>query len=98
MVNNNTEFIREGIDLIYHKQITLKDALCGFTFDMNYIDGRHFKINNENGNIIEPGHKKIIRGMGMNRDGHKGNLTIVFKIQFPDKLSSDTIKKLAMIL
>jgi DnaJ-class molecular chaperone len=98
IVNNNTEFMREGIDLIYNKTISLKDALCGFHFDMKYIDGRIFKINNDNGNVIEPGHKKIIRSMGMNRDGHTGNLTIVFKIVFPNNISHDKIKKLSEIL
>ena len=63
----------------------MKDALCGFMFDMEYINGRIFKINNEKGNIIEPGHKKIITNMGMTRDNHEGNLTIIFKIQFPTK-------------
>jgi len=96
-VNNDTDFVREGIDLIYNKTISLKDALCGFQFDMKYIDDRVFKINNNNGNIIEPGHKKIIREMGMNRGGHKGNLIIIFKIHFP-QLSQDKINKLSEIL
>jgi len=97
-IRNNTKFIREGIDLIYNKEISLRDALCGFTFDMNYIDGRVFKINNDNGNIIEPGHKKIIKDMGMERNGHRGNLTITFKVLFPQSLPNHKIKVLSSIL
>lgn len=97
-VQNNTGFIREGLDLIYKKEITLRDALCGFTFDMKYIDGRIFKINNDNGNIIEPGHKKIIKDMGITRNGHRGNLTIIFNVKFPDSLSRDKIKGLSSML
>ena len=97
-INNTTEFVREGIDLIYNKTISLKDSLCGFQFDMKYIDDRIFKINNNNGNVIEPGHKKIIREMGMNREGHKGNLIIIFKIKFPQKLSENKINKISEIL
>ena len=51
-IKNNTEFVRNGLDLTYHKTISLKDALCGFSFDLKYIDGRTFKINNGNGNVI----------------------------------------------
>lgn len=97
-VQNNTGFIREGLDLIYKKVITLHDALCGFTFDMKYIDGRVFKINNDNGNIIEPGHKKIIKDMGITRNGHRGNLTIIFNVKFPESLSHDKMKALSSIL
>jgi len=97
-VQNNTGFIREGLDLIYKKEITLRDALCGFTFDMKYIDGRIFKINNDNGNIIEPGHKKIIKDMGITRNGHRGNLTIIFNVKFPESLSRDKIKGLSSML
>lgn len=97
-VNNDSDFVREGIDLIYNKTISLKDALCGFQFDMKYIDERTFKINNTNGNVIEPGHKKIIKGMGMNRGGHKGNLIIIFKIKFPQQITQDKINKLEEIL
>lgn len=97
-VQNNTGFIREGLDLIYKKEISLHAALCGFTFDMKYIDGRVFKINNDNGNIIEPGHKKIIKDMGITRNGHRGNLTIIFNVKFPESLSHDKMKALSSIL
>ena len=33
-VNNNTEFYRNGLDLIYRKNITLKESLCGFTSEL----------------------------------------------------------------
>ena len=97
-VKNDTEFHREGIDLIYTKKISLKDALCGFNFDMKYIDGRVFKINNENGNVIEPGHKKIIRNMGIKRNNHTGNLTIIFNIKFPKNITPEKIKLLSTVL
>ena len=57
---------------------SLKDALCGFSFNMKYIDGRNFQINNGEGNIIVPGFKKIIPNMGMKRDDNIGNLIIEF--------------------
>ena len=97
-VNNNTQLIRQGLDLIYKKSITLKEALCGFSFDLEYIDGKKFKINNKQGNIIVPNFCKQIPNMGMIRDGQKGSLIIQFSVQFPETLPKQTIQKLESIL
>ena len=91
-VENKTEYTRKGLDLIYYKSITLKEALCGFTFSMKYIDGRNFQINNGEGNIIVPGFKKVIPNMGMKRDDNIGNLIIEFTIIFPESLSKDQLE------
>lgn len=91
-IENKTDYTRKGLDLIYHKTITLKEALCGFSFNMKYIDGRNFQINNGIGNIIVPGFKKLIHNMGMKRDNNTGNLIIEFTIIFPENLSSDKIQ------
>ena len=97
-INNDTDFQRNGLDLIYNKTITLKDALCGFSFDLKYINGKKYTINNNMGNIITPNFKKIIPKMGLERDGHVGNLIIIFQIQFPEKLSEETIIKIKSCL
>ena len=67
-IHNDTDFTRNGLDLILDKKIKLKDALCGFVFDMNYLDGRTFKINNNVGNIITNNYNKVLQGMGMKRE------------------------------
>lgn len=97
-INNKTDFIRNGLDLIYKKQISLKEALCGFSFDMKYVDDRIFKINNSKGNIITPTYKKTIPNMGMIRGEHKGNLIIEFTILFPQNLDENKINELEKIL
>lgn len=97
-VLNNTEFIRNGLDLILNKTITLKEALCGFSFEMNYLDGKTFKINNGNGNVIGINYKKVLPDMGMKRDNNNGNLIINFTIVFPEKLSADQINVIASVL
>ena len=97
-VKNFTKFTRQGIDLIYNKDISLKEALCGFNFDMEYIDGRVFKIKNDSGNIISSGYNKIIQKMGMVRGKIKGDLIIKFNVLFPDKLSEAQIKSINEIL
>jgi DnaJ-class molecular chaperone len=97
-VNNDTEFIRSGLDLIFNKTISLKEALCGFSFDMKYLDGKTFKINNGNGNVIGFNYKKVLPDMGMKRDNHTGNIIINFNIVFPEKLTSEQIESLLTIL
>jgi DnaJ-class molecular chaperone len=94
---NDTEFKRNGLDLILEKQITLKEALCGFSFDLRYITGKTYTINNHSGNIINHGYKKIIPGMGLEREEHVGNLVIIFSVRFPEKLSEEVIEQLKQL-
>ena len=95
---NDTGFIRNGLDLILHKTITLKEALCGFAFDLKYVDGRIFKITNNSGNIITNNYNKVINNMGLTREDHVGNLVINFTVEFPSNLTVEQIEGLGKIL
>jgi len=87
---NDTEFKRNGLDLSITKNITLKDALCGFKFDIQHINKKTFSFNNLTEPIIvKPGFKKTIPGLGMKRENATGNLIIDFNIIFPEKLTED---------
>ena len=97
-IQNDTDFIRNGLDLVLNKTISLKDALCGFVFDLKYLDGRVFKINNTTGNIITNNYNKVLKGMGMRRDNHIGNLIINFTVTFPEKLTNEQMDSLREIL
>jgi DnaJ-class molecular chaperone len=97
-VNNDSGFKRNGLDLIIEKSITLKEALCGFSFDLKYFNGKNYVINNTAGNIIKPGFKKLIPGLGLERDGHKGGIIIAFQIEFPDTLDEKTMAQLKTLL
>ena len=97
-IENNTLFKRMGLDLIYDKQITLKEALCGFSFEINYIGGKSYTLNNGKGNIIPPEYKKVYPGMGLTRGEHKGNMIIHFQLEFPEKLTEEQITKINGIL
>ena len=97
-VSNDTNFKRQGLDLIMIKDISLKEALCGFSFEIEHINKKKFKINNEQGNILTPGFKKIIPNMGMTRDNHTGNLIIIFNVNFPTTLNPKQIQALDKIL
>jgi DnaJ-class molecular chaperone len=90
-ITNDTEFKRSGLDLILEKKITLKEALCGFTFEIKYLNGKSYTLNNNKGNIIPPGYKKVYLNMGLTRGEHKGNMVIHFQIDFPEKLTDEQI-------
>ena len=97
-INNDSEFKRSGLDLILEKKISLKDALCGFIFELNFINGKSYTLNNNRGSIIPPEYKKIYPGMGLTRGEHKGNMIIHFHVEFPEKLTEEQITKLAEAL
>jgi DnaJ family protein B protein 4 len=97
-IKNESAFKRAGLDLVLEKKISLKESLCGFTFEINYINGKSYTLNNNKGNIIPPEYKKIYPGMGLTRGEHKGNMIIHFHIDFPEKLSEEQITKLSEAL
>ena len=77
---------RNGLDLIYTHSLSLKDALCGCSFDIPYLSGKKIKIN-PGEMIIHPQYKKVIPNMGMKRNATCGNLILQFNIQFPVSLA-----------
>ena len=97
-VKNNSEFGRDGLNLIYKKKISLKDALTGFEFDIKHISGKTYTINNNNGKIITPDYSKTIMHMGMKRERPHpaspiiGNLIILFEVEFPKSLTDEQCK------
>lgn len=98
-IKNTTSFLRQGLDLVYHKTITLKEALCGFTFTITHLNGKQLAFNNSvNNTVIKPNSKKVIPGMGMTRDGNTGNLIIDFEVQFPESLTQEQVASLSNIL
>ena len=97
LIQNNTEFKRSGLDIILEKNISLKEALCGFNFEIKYLNGKSYTLNNNKGNILHPEYKKVYTGMGLKRGEHTGNMIIIFHIQFPEKLTEEQIEKLLNI-
>ena len=95
---NDTEFKRSGLDLIIEKKITLKEALCGFSFEIKYPSGKSYTLNNNKGNIIPSNYKKVYPNMGLKRGEHTGIMIIHFQVDFPEKLTDEQIDKISDIL
>jgi len=103
-VENKTDFIRDGLDLLHQKKITLKEALCGFSFDIKHLSGKTYTINNTNGKIITTHYTKTIQHMGMKRERRHpaspmvGNLIIAFEVKFPTTITDEQREQLSKIL
>ena len=91
-------FKRSGLDIHTEKTISLKEALCGFVFNIEHINGKKFAFNSSSGNIIRDGLIKTIPKLGIRRGDEVGNLSIVFHVEYPEKLTEEQVKKLAEIL
>jgi DnaJ-class molecular chaperone len=89
-------FERNGLDIIFIKSITLKEALLGFSFMLNHINNKSYNITCTE--IIHFNYEKIKPSMGFMRDNFVGNLIIKFNILFPTSLSPDSKKQLATLL
>lgn len=87
-LKEHPEFKRDGLNLIYSKTISLKEALCGFTLDFEHLNGKRIHMSNSS-NVVFPGLKKIVQGMGFQRDGHAGTMIIEFSVQFPLQISGE---------
>ena len=89
-------FERNGLDIIFIKSISLKEALLGFSFMLNHINNKSYNITCTE--IIHFNYEKIKANMGFVRDNFVGNLIIKFNILFPISLSLETKKQLASLL
>jgi len=98
-INNNTCFKRQGLDLFLQKKLSLKEALCGFVFDIPHLNGKLLSLNNMNNpTVIKPDYKRVVGGLGMTRENATGNLIIEFIIEFPENLTEEQITSLKEVL
>ena len=80
-------FTRDGSNLKMEKIITIKQALCGFNFNITHLDGRSVFIKKDG--VTSNNYTQVIEKHGMN---DSGNLIIKYKIQFPETLTEKQIE------
>ena len=100
IVDSHPLFHREGLNLTHPIELSLKEAMCGFTREIEHLDGKKYKVTSEPGKIVQPGSVRTIVGKGFIRNGcmKTGNLNIVFDVTLPEHLSKSDLKKLEMLL
>ena len=99
VIQEHDVFKRINHDLIYNKTISLKEALCGFSFELHHLNRKTYLLNNEkNHMIISPGYRQTVNGLGFQRGNQCGNLIIVFSVKFPESICEEKLEQLKNIL
>jgi DnaJ family protein A protein 2 len=96
-------FKRDGNNLLMQKDITLYEALCGFSFGITHLDKRGLVIKSNPGEVVRPGDIRVIEEEGMpvhKRPFEKGHLIIKFNVVFPvdGSITPDAMPLLAQAL
>jgi DnaJ family protein A protein 2 len=80
-------FQRAGQDLSAELNITLAEALCGFSrVVLTHLDGRGIHLNHPRGKVLKPGQVLKVPGEGMfhKKSDTRGDLYLVVEIAFPE--------------
>ncbi|KAG5458511.1 MAG: hypothetical protein BJ554DRAFT_1245 [Olpidium bornovanus] len=93
-------FKREGNNLLHTVDITLGEALTGFTRTLKTLDGRELRISNS-ASVVQPGQESKMPGEGMpisKHPGTKGDLIIKYNVRFPASLSPAQKEKIRGVI
>lgn len=105
-------FKRKGADLLLQKDISLNQALTGYSYRFNHLDGRDVIIKTKPGEVIECETKDPDSGRampymmkvpheGMPSRGNpfvKGDLYVVFHVKFPTHIDAEVADALRKLL
>jgi DnaJ-class molecular chaperone len=96
-IEEHPQFRRDGdVDLIVEQRVSLKDALCGFMFELEHLNGRIYKFNCKPCSVTGTTNEtKVLPGLGYNESGA---LKIRFSIELPTSLTEEQIAALSAIL
>lgn len=93
------KFKRDGSDIIYTANISLRDALCGTTITIPLLEGGQMSYSLTD--IVNPNTTKRIVGKGLplpKEPKARGDLLIDFNIKFPDSLQDGAKRRLREVL
>ncbi|ORX89486.1 DnaJ-domain-containing protein [Basidiobolus meristosporus CBS 931.73] len=86
----HSTFKRDAEHLIANVDLSIKEALVGFTKEIKSLDGRTLKVQNPTP-VVQPGQEMRITGEGMPKSkepGRKGDLIVKFNVRFPSHLTA----------
>ncbi|EEP79530.1 conserved hypothetical protein [Uncinocarpus reesii 1704] len=90
---------RSGDDLVTTVEISLKDALTGWSQTVNTIDGKQLRVSGSG--PTQPGYEEVFPQQGMPKPkepGQRGNFIVQVKVKFPTSLTPAQKTKLREIL
>ena len=91
-------FTRKGNDLHMTMDISLKEALTGFSRIVKQMDGRDIEV--EETGVTGPYSTKTIKGEGMPKHGvpsETGDLKVQMKVKFPKSLTAEQVETINRI-
>lgn len=74
------------------KEISLVESICGADFKVDFLDGKSFRVKSAEGQVIKPDQIMMIeeKGMPFHKNPFRfGNLFIMFKVKFPEKIKRE---------
>ncbi|MFT7799024.1 dnaJ homolog subfamily B member 1-like [Arapaima gigas] len=92
-------FRRDGSDIVYSAKVSLRDALCGCSFDVPTLDGRTVTV--MSCDVLKPGTKQRVPGEGLplsKSPDKRGDLVLEFNVVFPDRLEQEARDVIARVL
>jgi DnaJ family protein B protein 5 len=84
------KFKREGSDIRYVHNLSLKQALCGTAIDVPTLDGTTQRLQIDT--VIKPNSTRRLAGQGLpnpKMGNKRGDLLVEFHVKFPDSLSPE---------
>ena len=80
-------FSREGNNLVFTQEISLREALCGLRFEYEHINGKRMNVMIPA--VITPESEQVYHGLGMPipKTEEFGDLVFRFRIRFPRTMS-----------
>uniref|UniRef100_A0A914PZ21 DnaJ homolog dnj-20 n=1 Tax=Panagrolaimus davidi TaxID=227884 RepID=A0A914PZ21_9BILA len=84
------KFKREGSDIRYVHNLSLKQALCGAAIDVPTLDGTTQRLQIDT--VIKPNSTRRLAGQGLpnpKMGNKRGDLLVEFHVKFPDSLSPE---------
>ncbi len=85
-------FRKEGLDLICEVPINIAQAMLGSKIKVRTLGGKKVLLRIPAG--TQPGRKFRIKGLGLEKNGRKGDQLVQVDVKMPDKLSSNEEKLL----
>ncbi|XP_077594017.1 dnaJ homolog subfamily B member 5-like [Stigmatopora nigra] len=84
---DHPQYKRNGANIVYTANITLKEALCGCTVNVPTLDNRLMPL--PCSDVIKPGELRRLRGEGLpvaRSPSRRGDLVVEFQVLFPDRI------------
>ncbi|KAG0043654.1 hypothetical protein BGZ83_011178 [Gryganskiella cystojenkinii] len=94
-------FTRRGDDLVVDLELTLVEALSGFSKAIKTLDGKTLPVSASSSRVIQPGQEERFPGEGMpisKKPGQKGDLLVKFVVKFPTSLTASQKEGIKKIL